>query len=68
MKTRWGIIGAGGIADRRTIPAILKNENSELIAVMDRVPAVAEAIGAKYGVAYYSDEAEMLKNSDLDAV
>ena len=42
---KWCIIGAGGIADRRTIPAILKDEKSELVAVMDRVPAVAENIG-----------------------
>ena len=68
MKTKWCIIGAGGIADRRTIPAILKDENSELVAVMDRVPAVAQAIGEKYSVPYFSDEAEMLKNTDCDAV
>lgn len=65
---KWCIIGAGGIADRRTIPAILKDEKSELVAVMDRVPAVAENIGKKYGVPYFSDEAEMLKTVDCDAV
>ena len=68
MKTKWCIIGAGGIADRRTIPAILKDENSELVAVMDRVPAVAQAIGEKYSVPYFSEETEMLKNTDCDAV
>ena len=29
---KWCVIGAGGIADRRTIPAILKNGNNELVA------------------------------------
>ena len=52
---KWCIIGAGGIADRRTIPAILKDPESEIVAVMDRVSAVAEKIGAKYGVKSYTD-------------
>lgn len=62
------VIGAGGIADRRTIPAILKEEKSQLVAVMDRMPAVAETIGKKYGVPYFSNEEEMLKNVDCDGV
>ena len=49
MAVKWCVIGAGGIADRRAIPAILKNNDSELVAVMDRAPAVAEAVGKKYG-------------------
>ena len=68
MKIKWCIIGAGGIADRRTIPAIIKDGNSELVAVMDRVPAVAEAIGKKYGVPYFTNEEEMLKATECDAV
>lgn len=68
MKIKWCIIGAGGIADRRTIPAILKDENSELVAVMDRVTAVAEAIGKKYDVPYFQTEEEMLRACDCDAV
>lgn len=68
MKIKWCIIGAGGIADRRTIPAILKNAHSELVGVMDRVPSTAESIGKKYGVAYFSDEEAMLKECDCDAV
>ncbi len=68
MKTKWCVIGAGGIADRRSIPGILKNEDSTLVAVMDRVPAVAEAIGKKYGVPFFTNEEEMLKVVDCDAV
>ena len=34
-KLRWGVIGAGGIADRRTIPGMMLAKNAELIAVMD---------------------------------
>lgn len=65
---RWCVIGAGGIADRRTIPAIVKDEGSELVAVMDRVPEVARAVGEKYGVPYFSSEEEMLKSIECDAV
>ena len=65
---KWCVIGAGGIADRRTIPAILKDGKNTLVAVMDRVSAVAEQIGKKYGVPYFTAEEEMLKNVDCDAV
>ena len=68
MSIKWCVIGAGGIADRRTIPAILQNKSSELVAVMDRVPAVAESVGKKYGVPYFTTEEEMLSSVDCDAV
>lgn len=68
MKFRWCVIGAGGIADRRTIPAILEDEGSELVAVMDKFPQTAEKIGQKYGVKYFTDESEMLKSVECDAV
>ena len=68
QKIRWSVIGAGGIADRRTIPAIMKDEGSELVAVMDRVPEVAKAVGEKYGVPYFTSEAEMLEAVESDAV
>lgn len=68
MKIKWCVIGAGGIADRRSIPAILKDKQNELVAVMDRVPAVAEAIGKKYGVKYFTDENAMLSETECDAV
>ena len=68
MKIRWCVIGAGGIADRRTIPAILQDENNELVALMDKVGSVAQKLGEKYNVPYYTDEESMLKNHKCDAV
>ncbi len=65
---KWCVIGAGGIADRRTIPAILKDEDNEIVALMDRVPEVAERTGKKYGVKYYTDADKMLSENDCDAV
>lgn len=67
-KILWCVIGAGGIADRRTIPAILASDENVLVAVMDKNPEVAEKIGNKYGVPFYSNEEEMLKNHKVDAV
>ena len=49
---RWCVIGAGGIADRRAIPAILKDKENVLVAIMERVPALAKELGEKYGVPY----------------
>ncbi len=68
MKIKWCIIGAGGIADRRTIPALLKDKNNILVAVMDRRLETAEKLGKKYGVAYFTDEKTMLESVDADAV
>lgn len=65
---KWCIIGAGGIADRRTIPAILKDENCQITAVMDRVESVAKSIGEKYGVKYFTTQEEMLNSVECDAV
>ena len=41
QKVKWGVIGCGGIADRRTIPELIKCNNTELIACMDRDESVA---------------------------
>ena len=68
MKLKWCVIGAGGIADRRAIPALLKDEKSELVAIMDRNLETAKRIGEKYGVQYFTCAEEMLKNCSADAV
>lgn len=43
-KIKWGVIGCGGIADRRTLPAIMNAKNAELIAVMDVNGEVANIV------------------------
>lgn len=68
-KLRFGIIGAGGIADRRTLPGMLKAKNAEIKAVMELNCAQAEQLREKYHAAFaYTDEEEMLKNPEIDAV
>ena len=41
MKLKWGIIGCGGIADRRTLPGMMLASNAEPYAVMDANPEAA---------------------------
>lgn len=69
MAIRWGVIGAGGIADRRTIPeGITKARDTELTAVMDADESRARAVGEKYGCEAYTREEELLARDDVDAV
>lgn len=68
-KLRWGVIGAGGIADRRTIPGLLLAENAELVAVMEVTMEFAERLRAKYGAKRaYDREEDLLQDPEVDAV
>jgi len=67
-KVRWGVIGAGGIADRRTIPGMLKSRLSELVAVVSRTNESTDTVAEKYNVkAYYTVE-DLLADPGIDAV
>ncbi len=49
MPMNWGVIGAGGIADRRTMPeGLVPAENANLAAIMEPVPDVLERLKPKY--------------------
>lgn len=68
-KVRWGVIGAGGIADRRTIPGMMLCENAELVAVMEINMELAEKCRAKWGCKKaYDNEAALLADPEVDAV
>lgn len=66
-KIKWGVIGAGGIADRRSIPGLLLAENAQLEAIMDVNEKLLGELGEKYGVKCYKTEKELLE-SNIDAV
>jgi len=70
MKLRWGVIGAGGIADRRTIPeGIVPARNARLVAVMDVDKKRTDEVAKKYGkVRAYYDSSDLLGDDDVDAV
>lgn len=68
-KLRFGIIGAGGIADRRTLPGMKLASNAEITAVMEVNAELAEKLRAKYNAKYaYTDAEELVKNEEIDAV
>ena len=69
MSVRWGIIGAGGVAKRRTIPEILKARDATLSAVMVRDQSRADELAIEFGAKHaFSDWRELLKCADVDAV
>lgn len=68
-KVRWGVIAAGGIADRRTIPGMMLADNAELIAVMEVNMEFAEKIRAKYNAKRAYDNVDaLLADPEIDAV
>jgi len=66
-KVRMGVIGAGGIAYRRTIPGMLKAKNIDLRAVMDvvRIKEIAREFDVRKA---YSSEKDIIRDPDIDAV
>ena len=69
MKIKWGVIGCGGIADRRTIPGMMLAENAELVAVMDANLQAAERVKEKYNAQYAFDNIEeLLAIEEIQAV
>lgn len=69
MKTRWGIIGASGISDECTIPGILKTDNSEVVAVMNRTAETVEKVRTKYDIKRaYTNIDDLLKDEEVDIV
>lgn len=62
-----GVIGAGGIASRRTIPSLRGSKVCKVVAVMD--PVGAEEIARRFGIpkAYESEE-ELLADPEVEAV
>ena len=67
-KIKWGVIGCGGIAYRRTIPAMLKAGNAELVAVMDKNKELLQKTGEEYHVQILCESEDELLNQDIDAV
>ena len=68
-KVRWGVIGAGGIADRRTLPGMMLSDEAELIAVMEINDELAEKLRVKYGAKRaYTDHKALLADPEVDVV
>lgn len=69
MKIKWGVIGCGGIAMRRTIPGMMLSQNSELVAVMDTNHEVAKKVKNEFNAKYaFNTVEELLGVKEIDAV
>jgi predicted dehydrogenase len=67
-KVRWGVIGAGGIARRRTIPeGILPAANAELISVCSASVESGRQMAAQFDAEACANDAELLR-TNIDAV
>lgn len=66
-KISLGVLGAGGIAFRKTIPALARAKNCRVVAVMDPVDAgrIAETLGIAKA---YETEADLLADPEIEAV
>jgi predicted dehydrogenase len=65
----FGIIGCGGIADRRTIPGMLESERVNIVAVEDISEDIVQNVSKKYGVGKtFTNTDDLLQAVDLDAV
>jgi predicted dehydrogenase len=65
-QVRWAVLGAGGIARRRTIPeGIIPADNAVLVAVCD--PMCGAEVAGEFGV-IHCETYEQLLEQDIDAV
>ncbi len=69
-KVKVGIVGCGGIANGKHLPAIQKNGNYEIVAFCDIIKERAEEAKSKYGTPdarVYTDYNELVKE-EIEAV
>ncbi|GAB4458478.1 MAG: Gfo/Idh/MocA family oxidoreductase [Armatimonadaceae bacterium] len=66
---RWGILGCGDVAEKKSGPALYQAEGSELVAVMRRDREKAEDFARRHGAKRaYSTVEELLADSEVDAI
>ena len=70
-KIRVGVVGCGGIANSKHLPAHKRDPRSELVAFCDVIEERAQKACAEYGAAgakVYTDYRELLKDKSVGAV
>ena len=65
---KWGIIGCGGIARRRMIPALPECKDSVVVAVMDVDRTATDEVAKQIGARAYYTEADLLADPEVQAV
>jgi glucose-fructose oxidoreductase len=70
-KIRYGVVGAGHIAQVAILPAFEHAENAELVALFSGDPEKRRVLGARYGIEHaldYDGYDDALSNGLVDAV
>lgn len=66
---RWGILGCGDVAEKKSGPALYQARGSELVAVMRRDRSKAEDFAQRHGAKRAYDRAEdLLADPEVEAV
>jgi predicted dehydrogenase len=66
---RLGVIGCGGVAELRHLPALRRVSGVEVAALADVDPLRLERVAQQFGVARrYSNHSDLIETGDVDAV
>jgi predicted dehydrogenase len=68
MTVRWGVLGAGMIAEKAMLPAIAEAAGAEVAAVAARDAERAARVGSPYGARAYGSYRALLDDPEIDAV
>ena len=69
MALKWGVLGAGSVAQRRSMPAINRARDAELHALLSRDAVRAQRLATEYGArTYYTMAQDLLSDEALDAI
>ncbi|MDP6039929.1 MAG: Gfo/Idh/MocA family oxidoreductase [Candidatus Latescibacteria bacterium] len=69
MAIRWGVLGAGSVAQRRVMPAMNALEDHAILALMVRDMDRAKVIAAEHDVANSYDSVEaLIEDNSVDAI
>ena len=69
MTLKWGVLGAGSVAQRRAMPAIQKAAGAELHALFSRDPARAKQLATEHNAKRaYSNVDDLLTDTEIDAI
>lgn len=66
--TKWGVIGCGGIAYKRMIPAVMNSDNTEIVIVQDINESLARKVGKEFSINWTTSIDDVLNNDEIRAV
>jgi len=64
---RWGVIGAGGIAEQFFV-TVQRHTNQRIVAVASRTEGKAQDFGQKFGIETHSSYEELVSRDDIDII